>query len=174
MKTRRMFLAIWPNDQQVEQLYSMQSQYAGWGREVLPENFHITLLFLGEITHETSDCLSQAAQDTLVQPFHVRLDRLGYFSKTKIFWVGPETVPAELESLFKGLRNCARRCGISKLSKRYTPHVSLLRKCEIPVTDPEFVPIEWQVDEFHLVESRMERGGARYYAVESFPLAKQG
>ena len=173
MKTRRMFLALWPNDQQVDQLYSMQSQYAGCGREVLPENFHITLLFLGEISHDTTACLSQAAQTMAVQPFSIQLDQLGYFSKTKIFWVGPATIPAELESLFKGLRNCAQRCGISKLSKRYTPHVSLLRKCDIPVTDPEFAPIDWHVEEFHLVESRMERDGARYYAVESFPLVRQ-
>ena len=172
MKTRRMFMALWPNEQQVDQLSLMQSQYAGLGRQVLPENFHITLLFLGEISHETAHCLSRAAQEMAARPFTMQLNRLGYFSKTKIFWVGPATVPSELESLFKGLRNCAQRCGISKLSKRYTPHVSLLRKCDIPVTDPEFAPIDWHVDEFHLVESRMDRNGARYYAVESFPLVE--
>ena len=173
MKTRRMFLALWPDDQQVDQLFNLQSLYAGMGREVLPENFHITLLFLGEISQETINCLSQAIQHVSVQPFSIQLDQLGYFSKTKIFWVGPATIPTELEVLFKGLRNCAQRCGISKLSKRYTPHVTLLRKCDIPVTDPEFAPIDWRVDEFHLVESCMDRNGARYYAVESFPLAGQ-
>lgn len=173
MKTRRMFLALWPNDQQVDQLFSMQCQYAGMGREVLPENFHITLLFLGQITHETVSCLSQAVQNMPAQSFSIQLNQLGYFSKTKIFWVGPTTIPAELENLFKDLRNRAQRCGISKLSKRYTPHVTLLRKCDIPVTDPEFAPIDWQVEEFHLVESRIDRNGARYYAVESYPLSKQ-
>ncbi len=162
MKTRRMFLALWPDDRQVGQLSLMQDRYAGFGREVLPENFHITLLFLGEISHETSACLSQAAQAMAVRPFNIQLNRLGYFSKTKIFWVGPTIVPTELETLFKGLRNCAQRCGISKLSKRYTPHVTLLRKCDITVTDPEFAPIDWHVDEFHLVESRIDRNGARY------------
>ena len=174
MKTRRMFLAIWPNEQQVDQLYAMQNQYAGWGREVVPENFHITLLFLGDVTEMVIECLSQSMQDSVVAPFQLRLDRLGYFSKTRIFWVGPKIIPTELETLFKGLRNCAQRCGISKLSKRYTPHVSLLRKCEVPVSNPDFQPIDWHVEEFHLVESRMDRDGARYYAVESFPLANYG
>ena len=50
-----------------------------------------------------------------------------YFDKTKIFWVGPSSVPQELESLYKSVRNCAQSCGISKLSKRYVPHVALLR-----------------------------------------------
>ncbi len=170
MNTRRMFLAIWPSEAQVDQLYEVQSQYAGWGREVVPENFHITLLFLGNVSDMMIGCLRQSMHDVLVDSFHIRLDRLGYFNKTRIFWVGPNTVPNELETLFKELRNCAQNCGISKLSKRYTPHVSLLRKCEVPATDPDFQPIEWQVDEFHLVESRMDRDGARYYAVESFPL----
>lgn len=174
MKTRRMFLAIWPNEQQVDQLYAVQNQYAGCGREVIPENFHITLLFLGDVTATITECLSLSLQQTVVAPFQLRLDRLGYFSKTRIFWVGPNEVPTELETLFKGLRNCAQRCGISKLSKRYTPHVSLLRKCEVPASNPDFQPIDWQVDEFHLVESRMDRDGARYYAVESFPLVSQG
>ena len=37
MNTRRMFLAIWPSEAQVDQLYEVQSQYAGWGREVVPD-----------------------------------------------------------------------------------------------------------------------------------------
>ena len=172
MNTRRMFFAIWPNEAQIDQLYSIQSDYVAWGREVLPENFHITLLFLGNISDAVTDCLAQSMQTVLASPFKVQLDRLGYFEKTKIFWVGPTTIPQELESLFKGVRNCAQRCGISKLSKRYTPHVTLLRKSEVPVSNPNFMPIEWPVNEFHLVESRTDRDGARYYTVDSFPLTK--
>ncbi|MFK7794945.1 MAG: 2'-5' RNA ligase family protein, partial [Gammaproteobacteria bacterium] len=62
-------------------------------------------------------------------------------------------------------------CGISKLSKRYVPHVSLLRNSQIPTSNPDFTPIEWKVEEFHLVESRLDKDGARYYTLDSFPLA---
>jgi len=48
--------------------------------------------------------------------------------------------------------------------------VSLLRNCEVPVSNPNFSPIEWEVEEFHLVESRLDKDRARYYTVESFPL----
>ena len=172
MKTRRMFLAIWPDEPQIDQLIDLQNEYMPWGREVLPENFHITLLFLGNITHAVADCLTESMHSLLLSPFQVRLDRLGYFEKTKIFWVGPTCVPQELENLFKDVRKYALHCGISKLSKRYTPHVTLLRKSEVPVSNPNFVPIDWRVNEFHLVESRTERDGARYYTVDSFPLLK--
>ena len=170
MKTRRLFLAFWPNEEQLEKLHEIQCDYTGLGREVLPENFHITLLFLGNISFEIADCFSQNVQEIDVQPFRVQLDRLGYFDKTKIFWVGPSIVPRQLESLYKSVRNCAQYCGISKLSKRYVPHVSLLRNCEVPISNPNFEPIEWEIDEFHLVESRLDKGGAHYYTVESFPL----
>ena len=104
MKTRRMFLAVWPNEQQLEKLHELQCDYIGWGREVIPENFHITVLFLGNISQEVVECLTQNFQDVIVHPFTVTLDRLGYFDKTKIFWVGPSTVPEELENLYKSVR----------------------------------------------------------------------
>ena len=170
MKTRRMFLAMWPNDEQVEKLHELQSGYLHWGKEVPPENFHITLLFLGDISYDVADCMTESVQDLMVQPFSVHLDRLGYFEKNQIFWVGPSTVPSELESLFKSVRNSALQCGISKISKRYTPHVSLLRKCEVPISNPDFAPIDLEIDEFHLIESRLDRDRARYYVIESFPL----
>ncbi|MEM7304830.1 MAG: 2'-5' RNA ligase family protein, partial [Pseudomonadota bacterium] len=71
MKTRRMFLAIWPNDNQVESLQNLQSGYLHWGKEVPPENFHITLLFLGDISYQVAECISQNIQEVMVQPFKV-------------------------------------------------------------------------------------------------------
>lgn len=171
MNVRRLFLAFWPDEQQLEKLHHIQSEYAGFGKVVIPENFHVTLLFLGNISHQAADCIIESMQDVAVQPFDMRLDRLGYFQKTKIFWVGPSQTPDELERLYRNVRNYAQQCGISKLSKRYVPHVTLLRRCDIPVTNPDFSPIDWHVDEFHLVESRLDRDRARYYTVESFPFA---
>ncbi len=170
MKARRLFLAFWPNEQQLEKLHELQCDYVGRGREVLPENFHVTLLFLGNISYDMTDCFVQDLQDISTQPFHMKLDRLGYFDKTKIFWVGPTRVPQELESLYKSVRNYAQYCGISKLSKRYVPHVSLLRNSEIPISNRDFAPIEWEVEEFCLVESRLDKDGARYNTLDSFPL----
>ena len=170
MRERRMFLAMWPNEQQIEQLHSLQSAYSGMGREVSPENFHITLLFLGNVSNHIVDCLSDSISDLMINPFAVRLDRLGYFDKTKIFWIGPSQVPNEMEHLFKTVRQQAQRCGITQLNKKYVPHVTLLRKCDGLCSNSDFTPIDWQIDEFHLVESRMERDSAHYYTVDSFPL----
>jgi 2'-5' RNA ligase len=169
MSSRRLFLAIWPEEEQVEQLFALQGEYTAWGRQVIPENFHITLLFLGQVEDEAMQCLIQNVSSITFEPFRISLDQLGYFDKTKIFWVGPKETPSELESMFKKLRNCAIRCGFSQLTKRYVPHVTLLRKADVPVSDPNFKPIEWLVRDFHLVESQMDREGAHYATIQSFP-----
>lgn len=170
MRERRMFVAMWPNEDQIEQLHRLQSAYTGMGREVAPENFHITLLFLGNVSRQTENCLSDGINDLIVNPFQVCLDRLGYFDKAKLFWIGPSQVPQEMEYLFKAVRQLAQRCGIGQLNKKYIPHVTLLRKCDGLYSNPDFAPINWHIDEIHLVESRMERTSAQYYTVNSFPL----
>ena len=170
MNLRRMFLTVWPNEVQIEQLYQLQGDYIGCGKEVAPENLHMTLLFMGDMADGAVDCLVQGAQDLLVRPFSISLDRLGYFPKTKIFYIAPSVVPEELMLLQRGLRSCAQHCGVRQLSKRYLPHVSLQRKSEIPLSNPSFAPIEWEIDEFHLVESRLDRRAVLYNSVESFSL----
>ena len=58
MNTQRLFLAFWPNESQLEKLHEIQCDYVGWGKEVLPENFHVTLLFLGDIPYQVADCFT--------------------------------------------------------------------------------------------------------------------
>ncbi|MDC1284362.1 RNA 2',3'-cyclic phosphodiesterase [Gammaproteobacteria bacterium] len=170
MNVRRMFLTVWPNEAQIEQLYQLQGDYIGYGKEVSPENLHMTLLFMGDMPDDQVDCLIQNARDLAVRPFSISLDRLGYFPKTKIFYVAPSVIPEELTRLQRGLRSCAQHCGVRQLSKRYLPHVSLQRKSEIPLSNPSFAPIEWEIDEFHLVESRLDHRAVLYNSVESFSL----
>ena len=172
MKPPRLFFSLWPSPEQIEQLADLQFRFSQpFGRLVDPENFHITLLFLGEIELDRVDCMLSYLDQYEAAPFSCTLDQTGYFSKQQLFWVGPKKVPQELGALHKLLRNNALRCGLSKLSQRYVPHVSLIRKCEGIVADPEFEPIEWQVDEFHLVESTLYNTGAQYRIVDTFPLA---
>lgn len=169
MSSRRLFLAIWPEEDQIDQLFDLQGKYSAWGRQVIPENFHITLLFLGQVEDDALQCFIHNVSSITFEPFRISLDQLGYFNKTRIFWVGSANPPAELEMLFKRVRNCAVRCGFSQLTKRYVPHVTLLRNAEVPVTNPNFKPIEWQVHDFHLVESQLDKDGAHYATVQSFP-----
>lgn len=167
-----MFLGFWPNEEQIDQLYAIQSVYAQMGRAVLPENFHITLLFLGNVSNQGVDNLRHGLSSLRVQPFTVQLDRFGYFDKTKIFWIGPTHVPTQMSDLFRYVRQHAQRCDIRHLTKKYTPHATLLRQCEGLSTQPIKQAIEWPIDEFHLIESRMEPEGAHYFTVDTFALMK--
>jgi len=172
MKNRRMFLGFWPNEEQIDQLCAIQSAYVQMGREVPPENLHITLLFLGSVSNQVVDTLRHSLSDLRIQPFSVQLDRFGYFDKTKTFWIGPTHVPRQMSDLFKHVRLQAQRCDVRHLTKKYIPHATLLRQCERLSTEPIKRAIEWPIDEFHLIESRMEPEGAHYFTVDTFALMK--
>lgn len=167
-----MFLGFWPNEEQIDQLYAFQSEYAQMGREVPPENFHITLLFLGNVSNNAIEMLRHSLCDLMIQPFTIRLDRFGYFAKTKIFWIGPSSVPTPMNDLFKHVRQQAQRCNVRHLTKKYVPHATLLRQCEGLSTQPIEQAIDWPINEFHLIESRMEPEGAHYFTVDTFTLMK--
>lgn len=142
------------------------------GRLILPENLHITLHFIGSVTEEVKTCLHQAALSVVAEPFDIRLERFGYFDKAKIFWMAPKTIPPALSSLHERLGSAFASCGYKSDSRPYSPHVSLLRKAKsTPLQYPEFT-IDWQVDDFVLVESVSTADGVEYNVIERYPLQK--
>jgi len=140
------------------------------GRIIAPENFHITLHFIGSVTDEEKDCLHQAARRLTFQPFDLSLDNFGFFEKAKIFWMGLQTAPAELSHLHQNLAEAFLACDYPPDPRPYSPHVSLLRKAgKKPVAYQPF-SISWHVDEFVLIESLSSPDGVKYKVIEKYPL----
>jgi len=139
-------------------------------RIIAPENFHITLHFIGSVTDEEKDCLHQAAGKVTFLPFDLSLDSFGFFDKAKVFWMGLQTAPAELSRLHENLGEALSACDYRPDPRPYSPHVSLLRKAgKIPVEYQPF-SINWHVDEFVLVESISTTDGVIYKVIEKYPL----
>jgi len=140
------------------------------GRIIVPENFHITLHFIGSVSDEEKDCLHQAARKVTFQPFDISLDDFGFFNKAKIFWMGMQAAPAELSRLHENLGEALSACDYQPDLRPYSPHVSLLRK--VRKTPVEYQPfsINWHVDEFVLVESLSSPEGVNYKVIKKYPL----
>ena len=136
------------------------------GRPVPPVNLHITLCFLGEVQSGTVDNLCNEAERIPVGPFRLVLDQCGYFAKPRVFWIGPQEIPAELAALAGKLAGVAGRVGLKQDRRAYRPHVTLMRKCEaappLPLTPPDF---ELECDGFTLFESVSVPGGVRYQPI---------
>ena len=101
------------------------------------ENLHITLAFIGE--YGNPDEVLGAMEQVDFRPIEISLDGVGSFGE--LFWVGIADNP-QLIGYVKRLRRELAEQGIPFDKKRFSPHITLIRKysCrggrEIPVSDP--------------------------------------
>ena len=171
-KSHRLFFALWPSGQVrrsiVDTAAPLISQFEG--RIIQPQNLHITLRFIGQVTEETKRCMHTAAQSVSGKPFDLKLDHLGYFKRAKILWIGPRQLPDELVRLHQDLGEALSPCGYKSETRQYNPHVSLMRKCARPESVKHELTIPWSADEFVLVESVQTESGVEYRVIEHYPL----
>jgi len=100
-------------------------------RWVMPENIHLTLKFLGDISSANIDFLSQALKTEVGQflPFEIRAEGLGAFPnlrRPRVIWIGLNA-PPELERLQHHLEAATARLGYVSDDKTFSPHLTIGR-----------------------------------------------
>ncbi len=181
----RLFLAAGLPDELLGQVDEVRSSLAGrldgW-RWVRPAGVHLTLCFLGEVAPESD----RRARGTwcrvagAARPFRIRLGRVGHFpvgGRPRVLWLGvEETDPGDaLAALAAEVGHAARALGWDATSRPFHPHLTLARggrggRPDRPHVVARPAGNEFRVRELVLYCSRLEPGGARYTALESFPL----
>lgn len=149
----------------------------GWpGRWVAPENYHLTVAFVGGVDDERGADITAAVRDAAarVAAFDVPLDTVGAFPnarKARVAWVGPAAeVPA-----FAALCGAVRR-PLVELGFTFEPHadahVTLARgDGRVPLPAVEAPRIRPQrIAALTLYQSFTECTGARYVVLERLPL----
>ncbi|HVQ19002.1 MAG TPA: RNA 2',3'-cyclic phosphodiesterase [Actinomycetes bacterium] len=126
----------------------------------LPERWHITLSFLGDVDEsslgELTPRLEWAASRT--QPFRLRLAGVGRFGN-RVLYAKVVADRAALRRLAERTTAAARRAGVELPDERYRPHVTLARSRKgsdlraLVDAGLDLVTPEWQVDEFVVVHS---------------------
>lgn len=170
-KTHRLFFALWPTDQVrlsiINEFYGLPQQE---GIVIDPANVHLTLHFLGVVDESSAACLHAEAQALNAQKFCLDLDTFGHFDKTKIFWMGAGIVPDQLTNLHRMLEIVLMNCGYKAESRRYTPHVTLMRNYQqLDFSQSDF-SIHWKIDDFSLVESIRDTNGVTYKVIARYPM----
>lgn len=148
-------------------------------RWVPPEQWHLTLAFLGEVRPERVPELTRRMQLAARrhQPFELELAGLGAFSsrrRAQVLWAGVGGARPELRALADSVTAGARRSKIAVDERRYRPHITLGRsRTSVDLTDagldPEYQGPSWRVDEFVLVESHLG-ASVRHEVRQRFPL----
>jgi 2'-5' RNA ligase len=189
------FFAITLPDEAREQLTSFAKR---WEQQIdpglrarwcPPEDYHVTLKFLGGIAGDLVPLAVRQGEQSALQrntyhpgPVTISQKPLAAFPgivRPHVLWV--EVAANDLlHSLIFGLDRSLETKGVKRDFRPYKPHITLAR-CN-PTTDvPSFILEErafddFTVDHFHLMqtlppEERAKGSKARYNSVHTFPLA---
>jgi len=148
-------------------------------RWIDPENYHVTLRFLGDVDGTTARDFAHSLGDIAASPFELRLDALGSFGGRKPRAIFAAIAPSNaLESLQRAHERAARAAGLPPEPRNYTPHVTVARlrgtSSESVATYLErqggFFSEPFEVSRFVLFSSRASVGGGPYVVEAAYPL----
>lgn len=168
---QRLYFALWPDEAVRAALDRHIKEFRPeGGRRVARERWHITVLFLGNITEERRVCVERVAAAVTASRFGLRLDRCGFWPRSGVLWLGAANPPQGLLDLAACLNAAASDCGIVLDQRPFKPHLTLWREVRRCGPLPEMVMTDWAVNEFCLVQSVNDAHGARYVVLQSWPL----
>ena len=170
---RRVFFALWPDENVREKVSMINRQLMlpeSGGRLMSDSNLHLTLYYIGSVNHKQMQCLHTAAKNLKCEPFKLRLDCLGYFMRPKVLWLGCKDSPAGYIELLKQLAVATADCGLNLDAENNTPHVTLRRKLSQPERFDDIEQVDWDVEQFVLVESVSTESGVSYRIIENYGL----
>jgi len=149
-------------------------------RWMQPESWHITLQFLGNTDPEQYQCLLTRLAEVRSPPVPVRLDELGFFHCTGVFFAAVRPAP-ELEFLANRITAATAPCGFIAESRPFHPHITLARAkgqnraqpLHALETRAQRQPafMRFVASAFLLYKSHLSPTGSTYEVLRRFPLA---
>jgi 2'-5' RNA ligase len=170
--SRRLFFALWPSDEMRAQIEALALPLvrASGGRPIPPRNFHVTLLFLGEIAATNYSAIQHAGADLAGRPaFQLEFDNVESWGRN-VFCLTSSAPPAAALDLEERLRT-SLRSHLKQLDERpYRPHITLAR--DLPRARPlqKITTLLQKVNDYALVESVRDAGRSHYSVLERWPL----
>lgn len=164
MASRTLFFALWPDNRQRERMRDFISPVVRQveGRATDRREWHITLVYLGDIDEGLIPGLVAGAKRIQFEPLRLRLDRMEFWPRPKIAAMVPPRVPPDLQTLVDDLSGLAMDAGVLPAERVYRPHVTVVRNARPFETErlAQSAVTEWT--SFELLESTRERGAATY------------
>ena len=148
-------------------------------RWIDPENYHVTLRFIGDIDGIAASEIASMLFRVNRKPFEVKLQGLSSFGGRK-----PRAVVAAVEpcrpliELQAELERMMQRIGLDPEGRKFTPHVTLARLHDASSQDvADYLSVRgyfpsraFKVERFVLFSSRASTGGGPYVIEDSYAL----
>jgi RNA 2',3'-cyclic 3'-phosphodiesterase len=168
----RYFFALLLDAAAVARLSQIGEQLAeGYGRSsVPPENYHVTLCFVGNIEDSQVATLRRIGELHTMQPGLIVLDRLEFWKESRVIVAASHAASTKLQALSAYLAAECARFRPAIRNELWRPHVTLLRKVSQATVLQTMSQIEWLADSFCLMQSQRAGGRSVYTVVERWPL----
>ena len=124
------------------------------------ENLHLTLAFIGE--YPSAEAVMDALTCVAFTPFELALDGVGRFGD--LWWAGLRE-SAALTAVVRRIRRAIAENDIPFDRKRFSPHITLLRRASREAAGIAIQPASMTVRTISLMSSRRGRNGMIYTEV---------
>lgn len=176
----RLFVAIFPPAEiqsilaESKDTLSVEGN-AKWTR---PENIHLTLKFLGEVTESEVESVSNALGKAASRhsPLDLTISGFGGFPserKARVLWAGLGGETSRLRRLAEDIEDIFEALGFEREKRGFSPHLTLARAKKKAMTLEVGRKVEvsgFEVEKIQLVKSETRREGALYTPLEVYPL----
>ena len=193
MSVIRAFIAIDLSEEIQLHLEEVQKNYRAQLKHipirwVVPENIHLTLKFLGDVSISNLNLLTDMIQAEISShhQFDISVGGSGAFPNNRqprVIWIGVEA-PTELAAIQNGIETTTARLGYTREERPFSPHLTLGRVSRnissqemkiisktLDTTRVGFLGITC-VDKVHLYRSDLQPTGAIYTQIFSSSLIK--
>jgi 2'-5' RNA ligase len=167
---------------QAELRQALPADAMRWTR---PEQFHLTLKFLGKVEANQIETLAARLEAACLGfvPIRLRAEQIGFFparGRPRVVWVAVRDEQGELTRLHQDIEKASRAFTDEEPEGNFTGHATIGRARNIRREDLELLARfagkmrervfgEWIADGVELMRSELSAEGARHTAVRNIP-----
>jgi 2'-5' RNA ligase len=163
----RLFIAINFNKETRARLLALRDELQSRserGNFTLPENLHLTLAFIGEVSPKKIDKIKAILETVTFEPFEVTINRLGTFTRGTLWYAGlHESKP--LMDIQHEITHKLALCGFEMDGRKYTPHITLGSEVITDTTPWQIEPFGETVSSIDLMKSERVNGKLTYTTI---------
>ena len=148
-------------------------------RWIRPENLHITLKFIEELSQDSVDQVGEILQEIEFHSFEISLRGVFLLEPPtgSVLCGGLKETPGVLTEIHKKINSGFRKLNIPADTHKFLPHTTLAR-LKNPNTSRvheylkeyrTFETVPFTVNEFHLYQNELQSGGAVYSILRTYP-----
>lgn len=158
-------LTFYPESkEQISKYRDLLANRAIKGRFTPQENFHLTLVFIGEVQQKDLDIYEQVLDDITLEQIQLRASHFGKFKKKKrdILWLGIEKNKT-VNRLVHDIKSKLNDYGIETEKRKFSAHITLGRQVLIEdINDLMIQPFDMPIKSVALMVSHRKNDQLLY------------